>query len=194
MGLQIKCFLNYGTVSDVNTTHPEWFGHFRTRQIFTSAFTCLPVFSYITQNDKSFLKPFIFRSSQLLHKPWLSELICPHVFQPYPSWITPPSFLSFLAPNLLTWLVNISFGRLGDLVKALEKVSGSSISCSCANSSSADKAVKGGGEAGRERIDRIVLVQNYPWLYSWWFMFCLMYINLPISSVWFHTKALFYEA
>lgn len=83
-------------------------------------------------------------------------------FQLYPSWITPPSSLSFLAPNLLTCLVNISFGRLGDLVNALEKVSGSSISCSCANSSSADKAVKAGGEAGRGRIGRIVLVQNTP--------------------------------
>lgn len=119
----MKCLLNYGTISGVNTTSPEWFGHFRRRQVFSSAFTCLPVFSYITQNYKSFFKPFIFRSSQWLHKPWLSELYVHKFSSCYPSWITPPSFLSFPAPNLLTWLVNISFGRLGDLVNALEKVS-----------------------------------------------------------------------
>lgn len=75
--------------------------------------------------------PQLDKSFQLLHKPWLSKL--PHTSNLIHLGFIPSSSLSFLAPNLLTYLVNISFCRFENLLNVLGKVSGSSISSSCAN-------------------------------------------------------------
>lgn len=86
--------------------------------------------------------------------------MCPQASNLIHLGFTLSSSLSFLAPNLLACLVNISFCRFWYLVNVLEKVTGSSISCSCANSTSADKAVNGWGRSRQQRTGRMALIQN----------------------------------
>lgn len=86
--------------------------------------------------------------------------MCPQASNLIHLGITLSSSLSFLAPNLAACLVNISFCRFGYLVNVLEKVTGSSISCSCANSSWADKAVTVRGRSRPQRTGRMALIQN----------------------------------
>lgn len=111
--------------------------------------------------------------------------MCPHTSNLIHLGFIPSSSLSFLAPNLLTYLVNISFCRFENLLNVLGKVSGSSISSSCANSSSSDKAVNGEGE---EVLIELPWFKINPDHTGWWFRFCLVLylgIELPLASVWF---------